>query len=147
MGAGNVRVLGVDPGKHKCAHALFVDGVLVACDNYDSRSLPLSEPPDVIVVELPRVYPRSPERPNDLIDLTLEAGIIIGLSRAPVVETPAPSTWKGSVPKHIHHGWLAERVPGAVKLVDKVRPPRERHHVWDAIGLGWWFIQGKRRVT
>jgi hypothetical protein len=98
-----VRLLAVDPGVRK-GHwcALFEGQVLtdIRCAVGPKHILPA----DVYVVETPRLYPGH-KRPNDIVDLAREAGMImgIGLERGAEVIARLPQDWKGQLKKPIHH--------------------------------------------
>lgn len=97
--------------------------------------------PDLVAVELPRVYPGGRNRtdPNDIVDLAgLSLGIAYGLTPDRVL-APYPRTWKGTVPKDVHHRRLAAQYPLAVPLVNQTTPSR-RNDVWDAVGLYCWGL-------
>lgn len=99
----------------------------------------------VVVVERPQVYPRSRTKgdPNDLITLALVAGMVAGkLDPAAVVEVK-PREWKGQVPKDA----MIERIKRTLPLEEYrvvaqvLCPPRLKHNVWDAVGLGLWYLK------
>src|SRR5262249_46591745 len=90
-----------------------------------------------VVIERPALYPgRSQKaRPKDIITLTLAAGEtagrILAVNPEARVEYVEPHTWKGSVPKDVHHAriWaaLAEDEKSIVAAACKGVAPGKRH--------------------
>lgn len=143
-----VRLLAVDPGTNALGWALFGGkdlleaGLLRGKDVQDIlRDLPSLPAHDNVIVEVPRIYPRGPARPNDLIGLAVVAGA--AAARAPGDATFVfPHQWKGQVPKEIHHRRIFLQL--ADSELEKVRlrgvPKSLIHNVNDAIGLGLWAV-------
>lgn len=150
-------LLAIDPGVHQSAVAAFD-----LEDNVYAYSV-LVRPGEVlparlrstgiavgrIVIEKPRSYPKaSAIDNNDLIDLALAGGIVAGRIAgacydAPITELP-PATWKGQVPKPIHHERL-QRLLSDAELQHIQRdmapiPASLQHNLWDAIGLGLYAL-------
>lgn len=83
---------------------------------------------DLLVIEVPQVYQgrRQKGDPNDLVRLALLAGNLEALVSTYNVMEVLPSTWKGQVPKPLHHTRLRQRT-GFVAQVP--------HDAMDALGL------------
>ncbi len=150
-----VRTLSVDPGVHHAAWSLFTSTLapqqlgLVKDQNRIAErfyEIALLTKPDLFIIEIPFIYPDSPVDANDIADLALSAGVIEGAVRAarPALWLAArvrPREWKGTLPKHIHHGRLRTRCPLAKAMIENAIPNKsERHHVWDAVGIGLYAI-------
>lgn len=151
MGRSEHRgVIAVDPGK-RSGWAIFVDGELVEAGTWPEADMLAGTPivglaPAIAVIELPVVYPKGYGKgdPNDMIKLAVLVGDLRGFYRRAGLETAlvAPRTWKGTVPKRIHH----ERVLGALTPDERAtlpRRPRARdfdHNMLDAVGLGLWQL-------
>jgi hypothetical protein len=98
-------LLALDPGKLKHGWALFEDGVLVACGKLEPSKFG-GATYDEMIVELPQVYGLRGGKgndPNDLVDITFEAGRTVGLIGARKVVKTRPTNWKAQVPKEIVH--------------------------------------------
>lgn len=146
-----MRTLGIDPGVHVSAWALrendrttrvgLLRGVFTGQGSFpDLLALP---PLDLVVLERMRIYPFSPEDPNDLLDVQFAGAYLLGILSgiSPVtfrIETPSAVEWKGQQPKRIHHGRLKVQCPEALDLIQVIGPVGLHHHVWDAVGLARW---------
>jgi hypothetical protein len=103
-------------------------------------------------IESQVIYPRSKARPEDIVTLAVSAGHAAGVCSvvypAAVVHWVAPATWKGQVPKDIHHTrvWaiLADRERAIIDLACRGVAPSKRHNVMDAVGLGLYTLQRKQ---
>jgi hypothetical protein len=106
----------------------------------------------VAIIERPQVYraAKSKGDPNDLITLAIRVGRYYErLEKAGVrVELVLPTTWKGQVPKKIHHERIASSMPAAeveiVRGVEKKIGKLKCENVWDAVGLGKWAVHTNR---
>ncbi len=138
----------VDPGKHMCAVAEFTyDGKLLsACwlpNSFAIDKVRLSR----VLVEVPRIYPGSPVRPNDLMDLSFAAGQIAGA--ADNVQSVFPREWKGNVEKAI----MTERIIALAKKRKEYKyatlpkAKSKQHNVWDAVGIGYWHFGYLNKMT
>jgi hypothetical protein len=148
-----VHILGIDPHKRWIAWALFYCGELRDAGISKTKAEPferglremflkvssdLRELVDVVVVEQPRVYPKSRgKRPNDLIDLSIVAGVCCLLGKDVVLVHPR--TWKGQVPKDVTKHRSGERLDRQEKQI--LIPFEENEHVWDAVGIGQWYLK------
>lgn len=148
------RVTAIDPGRTS-GWAQFVGHRLQAAGTFADRAYPPAwrHADQWLVIEVPRIYPhgRGKGDPNDIVELALTAGEIRGHYRAQgcrVVETH-PRTWKGQVPKDIHHARvLAALAPEELralaplaKRVTKTHPHGFDHNMLDAVALGLWFLK------
>jgi hypothetical protein len=143
--------LAIDPGIHTGWAVLAISGQLLSCglgENYLSRGLVTSA-----IIERPQVYRPSLSKgdPNDLITLAIRVGQYKERleTRGVNVSLVLPATWKGQVPKGIHHGRIEADLSYAERAL--MQPwPRTRKgdgvagNVWDAVGLAKWaFAQRK----
>lgn len=102
--------------------------------------------------------------PKSVLALAPISGAIIALFRAMFPKVPiffpAPKTWKGNRPKHVHHnhigrvlGWEMKTVgqtyayPVGENLVPLGDPPSQTEwkHVMDAVGLAIWAQDQSRK--
>lgn len=139
----------VDPGKKACALAHWKGGEFVTARLIDSTT-PIRRDfaanvsyclPDHMVIEIPQVYPKGAgkgEDPNDLIQVALSAGACA--SACTSVEYVYPGTWKGQVPKAIHHARIASAMTDAMRAAVARVPGNLQHNVLDAIALGMWWM-------
>lgn len=138
-GPSTVKILAIDPG-NTSGWAVGYQGQLVACG---VARAPKWEMPDwvgqrlsMLVIERPQVYPGDTEKAASLITLAMTAGRFLERFPAPVVLTPHPREWKGSVPKGIHN----RRVLGALTLAETRLITTPDHNMVDAIGLLKWAM-------
>lgn len=143
-----MRLLAIDPGKHAIGLSVWDEKLLsvVAYMEFTTlsvlgRDLRLLYCPDVVVCEVPQVYPGFREQdPNDLIDVAVVAGVC--LSCAPISVAVRPHAWKGGVPKDIHNKRvLAKLTADGLALVAAVKPAAKRHNAIDGVGLGQWYLE------
>jgi hypothetical protein len=134
--------LAVDPGNDTGWAVLDRDGRLSGCGL--GQGFP-TEGIAVAVLELPQVYRagKSKGDPNDLITLAIGLGRYVERleSRGVATVLVAPTTWKGQVPKEVHH----PRIMGTLSGPERVIAERSRaaagakaHNVIDAVGLAKW---------
>ncbi len=148
----------IDPGV-TTGWALWNLRGLVACGLGDPRVcprhvvVPRADDEDVIHdvwIESQRIYPHSHADPNDILKLAQDAGRWAGIYAAVGVEAfyVEPSTWKGQVPKAIHHPriWGALTAPeqAIVASAGKGVAPSKRHNMMDAVGIGLW-VRNRRK--
>ncbi len=141
-------ILAIDPGADQGWCTL--DGELMRCG--------LGEPPEVpararVIVERPQVYDRGKQRkrvdPNDLITLAIRVGRVTERYRARghIVGHVLPTTWKGQVPKDVHHVRIVQSLTpaqAATVFEDLASvTPSLRHNVLDAVGLALWASKTK----
>lgn len=137
-------VLAVDPGTKAVGWAVLsgYPRRLTSCGFVPVDVFPDCWYPSELVIEVPQVYPQRAWKgdPNDLIDVALAAGIVIGRVHCTKVRTPRPHQWKGTCPKEIHQ----RRVLALLDMSERAilegcgAPKSKLHNVVDAIGLGLW---------
>lgn len=96
------------------------------------------------VIEIPRIYPKSPVPPQDIATLAKTAGYLKGRLHPISFTEVFPRDWKGSVPKPVHN----RRVLHALSTTDQyvfsvcVEGIADGlvNNVIDAVGLGVWFL-------
>lgn len=133
-----MRLLAIDPGIHTGC-AIFVDGVLV--HTFLGEPSATWKKPDRCIIELPQVYRKDKANPNDLITLAVRVGRYVERVGCPV-DLIAPATWKGQLSKEVTKRRLqAALSPGELLNI----PHASRHDVWDAVGLGRWYVKGQGR--
>jgi len=129
--------LAIDPGTHTGWAVFNEDGALKACGIGEP---PFPSPYRRVVIELPQVYPTSPVPPNDLVTLAFLAGRYAGAAAGAEVFTVFPHTWKGNLSKAVCAARVKERLSREERVVvEKCLvqvPEKQRHNVWDAIGIG-----------
>jgi hypothetical protein len=102
----------------------------------------------VVVVEEMQVYQGHKNTKGadaqDLLDVQLTVGAILGGAKHANVVRYAPNQWKGQVPKDIMArriaGLLSEKEASTVKLGLFAYPRHLHHNVWDAIGIGMKYF-------
>jgi len=144
-----MRTLAVDPGRDlgwalfDSSHQFEEGGV---------RDLPDREAIGRAIIERPQVYRASKSKgdPNDLITLAIGVGQVKERleSRGVTVELVLPTTWKGQIPKEIHHRRIVELLTEKEGLRLNACLSRHsagiRHNLLDAVGLGLWFLRRGR---
>lgn len=148
------RVTAIDPGA-TAGWAQFTAGKLSAAGIFRNHEYPAvwhRGYDQTLVLEVPRIYPhRSKGDPNDIVELALTVGEIRGHYRPLVtrlIET-YPASWKGQVPKEIHHARVLKALADdEKKLLDvekrkvtKTNPHGFDNNMLDAVALGLWFLQ------
>ena len=139
-------LLTIDPGLD-AGWAVWDPCGLVQCGLGDPRAYVQPRPPARlrdVWIERPVIYPRSKVPPNDIVTLALNAGRWEGIYSHLGLEVHfvEPATWKGQVPKNIHH----RRIRAALSHLENdivakaIAPlaPSKAHNVLDAVGLGLW---------
>lgn len=140
-------LLAIDPGDRATGWAVYdAEKSLIGCGLGD----PHAERADLIVIELPQVYPQQQVPPNDLIALAFlagrYAGVGMGSTKGPAeVYTVLPHEWKGNLPKDLCAIRVrAALMPAERNVVDACElPEKQRHNMLDAIGIGL-FTLGRR---
>jgi len=155
--ASPYHLASIDPGVKECHLAYFEGGVLSGVWQFSPGAAvhqPLGPCPTgtELVVEVPRIYPHSHPRPNDLIDLAFAAGRAVGSNPATIVY---PAHWKRQLKKPVSHMRILEVLaPHELAVLppetaDKVREAAEYlgrtgkvrynwkgHNTLDAVGIG-----------
>lgn len=133
-------ILCIDPGTRK-GHGVAVfteDGILTEGEFVPDVGAFFRFPARVLV-EIPRVYPRSKVRPNDLIDLAFAAGKAVGAFDCPV-QIVCPAEWKGQ----LSGKETIRRVESALTPTERARIRRtgaQDHNILDAVGIGLWYFK------
>lgn len=138
------RVLCIDPSKpgNNTGLAWFTSQRLAGCQLW-TWARAGRETCDVLVIELPQVYPGArDEDPNDLIQVARSVGMWEQAVSALEVHLVHPRKWKGTVAKEIHNRrTLAKLEPAELALLEALKlPASKRHNVIDAIALGLWAL-------
>lgn len=135
-------MMAIDPGTKSTGVAFFLKSKLRSVTRIPFTTCAELHPfgqesfVDVLVCEVPQVYPRSKADPNDLIKLALLAGGLVGQTVAVHKVLVKPREWKGQVPKKIHNArTLAKLTPSELKLCGGLS-----HDEIDAVGLGLWYL-------
>lgn len=152
------RRLYIDPGTRVLGAALFHGTELVMAQASRSRHRVLNERiadhvanltcyrADRAVIEHMQYRPTA-STPQDLIDVQA-VGCAVGGVLAGAVSLVRPSTWKGNLPKPIHHARLVQALTPeeqerlGVELVDRARSRTTRgadKEVLDAVGIGLYL--------
>ena len=107
--------------------------------------------PDYFISEVPQVYRAGASKgdPDDLIQLAGVVGVFSSIFRATTHFGVKPREWKGQVPKDVHHARLVKTLtPEEMAMVEASAPPSLRHNVLDAVGIGrYWFDLRRRAAT
>jgi hypothetical protein len=135
------ELLSIDPGE-TTGWAFFVDGCLSSAGCGDKADLPNMRLQHA-VIELPDYFPGK-THVRSIITLSVRVGWLQRLceERGARVELAWPQTWKGSVPKKIHHKrLLAVLESDEIELLPK-RPRAKNydHNLLDAVGIGLWKL-------
>ena len=148
-------LVAIDPGAKHLGWARFVDGVLSTC-GLSKASMPGAhadnvcegskhDRPDVVIVE--QMSPRDLPNEADLLRVTETGCYVAGTLQPSTFRLVPARTWKGSVPKDIHH----RRVRAKLSPVELARlerglegvAPRLQHNVLDAVGIGLYAVGRK----
>ncbi len=147
MAKKSLNVLALDPGKWGDGVAYFSGGQLQKAwyvPNQDLVTTVATLPFDVLVAEVPQVYPKWQAGhyklkgdPNHLIPLAVKVGY--WSARAKELVYTYPCTWTGRVSKENRHKLLT----ADADLMAKVHEHRKtlQHNVLDAAGIGLWWLQ------
>lgn len=141
--------LSVDPGVQHCGVCVWNDKELTGAHLWNSESsFPVwyqgnaAKYIALALVEQMQVYPGG-RYAADLLDVCFAAGRVTAEISEIVKVTPAQ--WKGQVPKKIHHARLQKSAtPQEIRLIEGACIPSLRHNVWDAYGLGKWYLASGR---
>jgi hypothetical protein len=140
-------IVAIDPGKHASGWAVFWDGKLWAC-GFGNDADPILDVTegivDLVVLEVPRVYDRKRWKgdPNDLIDISVAGGILVGALRPETVKLVRPQDWKGQTPKGVQADrTLAKLTKAEAERLNGVASKSKLHNVIDAIGIGLWELK------
>lgn len=156
-----MRTIAIDPGT-RTGWAAFDDGRLSACGAWigygdgamgcwELSALLKRAAPDVVVAEVPRIYPmrRSKGDPNDLIQLACLAGAAVAVGRC-CGRFVEPRLWKGTIPKpekradwtkYIVHKRVLPILDETEASLYLAEAPVGRLDMIDAVGLGLWHLK------
>lgn len=107
--------------------------------------------PDLLVIEIPRIYPGGGSKgadPQDLIKLAANAGRHVQRFPATPALAVYPQTWKGTLDKARHHRQVGIAIGPSnlahAELCIRAVLPSKRHNVWDGVALGFWAVTQAR---
>jgi hypothetical protein len=104
------------------------------------------------VIELPQIYRGALMKgdPNDLVKVAVQVGRFAERLEETCrkdVELVKPATWKGQIPKDVHHRRARARLLAEeVRVLERVLlgvPAAKQHNVLDAVALGLYAV-GRR---
>ena len=146
----------IDPGVQGCGMALFVDGELVQAGYGQAPFALLDDIPKgcslQVILEKPQVYRALKGDPNDLIDVAVAGGEMLGRvlqttkAETTTVEKVLPAAWKRQLPKDVMKArTLAlltnEENASFIRHKTLLPLPSLMHNVWDAVALGLWGLR------
>ena len=139
-----MTLIAVDPGVHMSGVAMFDNGKLTRAAWWQSEMVAFdSAHSSELYIEVPRIYPGNHSKVdlNDLLDLSLAAGWMIGRSDHLKHTRIYPADWKRQVPKL----QMVERIkgfltPDELKRVEVPSAKSKQHNVWDAVGIGLFAV-------
>lgn len=143
-------IVAIDPGKHASGWAAFHGGELQLCGYTGSHKTvvatlePIFGTPELVIIEAPRVYDRRRWKgdPNDLIDISIAGGILVGALRPEAIKIIRPQDWKGQTPKDIQAERTLAKLTEAERLqLEGVTTKSKLHNVIDAVGIGLWELK------
>ncbi len=97
---------------------------------------------DRLIIERPQTY-RGRSKvgdTNDLLDLSLVVGALSLLSACPLMLV-RPSMWKGQTPKSATQERARVKLGDLVARVDISCGKSLSPNVWDAVGIGLWYLR------
>jgi len=98
--------------------------------------------PKVLVIEHPIIYPNSPARKQDLLDLGKLAGMLSRCFQPQRRLGPIANEWKGNAPKSATQDYVLSMLDGRSKKILEINlasiPLGKRHNVFDALGLAFY---------
>src|SRR3972149_4885609 len=139
----------IDPGVHATGVAHFDFGYLHAVRLVPGKTLeemlraffllPMSAE---MIIERPTGYGKGKSDPDDLIRGALVAGAAsMCCWEEGELRFVEPRTWKGQVPKEIHHRRVVAALSAAeLARIAEIQPKSLQHNVLDAVGLGLWHL-------
>lgn len=162
-------IVSIDPGLRTCGVALWSDdntlinadlvkgstkdkNAMAWCGIADSVAFFIEQSMDLnidrltkVCIELPQIYVRSRSKgdPNDLIQIAAVVGSICSLLCIPpeACQIIKPAEWKGQVPKDVVENRCKNVLTkDELSKVAKVTKSLQ-HNVWDAVGIGLWFLK------
>ena len=137
--------LSIDPGLSSGWAFFRAAGEIVTCGAGDPRLVPgLAAQVKSCIIEKPVIYRAALMKgdPNCILTLAIQVGRYVEYfeSRGARVALTTPGTWKGQVPKHIHHervrAGFSDHERMVVEGVLKYTPAAKQRDVLDAVALG-----------
>lgn len=155
-----MRIIAIDPGVGYCGVALLdtetppirlfyfdvifdgvldFGGVLAAAELFSNHTQPVG------VIEVPRIYPGTPVRMDNIMQLSHWSGFFRGLLHryCRVTVDVLPDFWKGQVPKDVHQSRLKKDHPEIELALSGIKKAHQQHAV-DAAGLAYWYAERNR---
>jgi hypothetical protein len=134
----------VDPGKWALGISIWENGRFTFGDYFQGNRCEMAlavarHNPELVVCEIPLVYPGRAAKgndPNDLIQVAISAGAAMSACSRAVSVTP--SEWKGQLPKEVHHARIDGELTLPMRMALRKVAPDKRHNLLDAIALGLW---------
>jgi hypothetical protein len=143
-------LVAIDPGVRRCGISLWEEGKLRNAWLTKERDTWSEVAGDVgawtgkAVIEFPQFYSRralGKGDPNDLLNLAAVVGAITTHYLYPVIVRPRE--WKGQAPKDVTEARVRKEL-SKVEMARVDLPAKSlRHNVFDAIGIGLWFLKKK----
>lgn len=144
--------VGIDPGMRSTGLCLYDNGVFRAVtihpksDTLADKIWEITNvvaeyvrfnaktPLDILAIERMQIYTtdKSKGDPNDLIPLAMLGGAVLARLYAREILLPTPASWKGQVPKTIHHQRIRAKVPTLGRC---------SKDALDAVGLVLWGLE------
>ncbi len=142
----------VDPGKKSSAVACFKDGEFIGVWFADPAGMDI-KPGHVgeVAMEMPRAYPGSPVRENDLLDLAAAGMAVASKLGKPLtrIQLIFPADWKGTVPKPICQKRIERKLTQGelIRLGQCLAPVKAsiRHNLYDAVGIGLYALKRAKK--
>lgn len=153
---GAEHLIAVDPAARCFAWAHYHDGVLVECGSAVVQDLPgkFQYPGAQWTIETPQNYATFGVAHADLDRLRATVQSIEHHAKGikGKVTFTKPFSWKGNVPKQIHHRRVHALLTEAEQaLLSPVGSKQYDHNVYDAVALGLWAVgrvgRGGRKTT
>ena len=129
----------VDPGL--CTgYAWFRDKTLIDCGvTTKAKGICGAVRPDEFIIEMPMIYPTTPN-PNDIVTLAADIGWWEYQFQGSRCARTWPTSWKGQVPKEIHHTRLMKALTAGEAAIIPKLPKTKLHNCLDAVALGMWKV-------
>lgn len=157
-------LLSIDPGKHLIAWAAWADSELIGCGL--ARMKQGIRDQGVLAVELAKQLPTGVEEiviegmavqhdrthdPADMLAVQAVGSFVAGWLHPERIHWTRDTEWKGgSITKDIQWGRdygklfpIEKRIVN--RAVDAMSAPSLAHNMYDAIGIGLWWLRKKRR--
>ena len=151
------HILSIDPSINFCGYAVHTNkGALIEYDiilsNKKLKEDFVSKSRDIVgqiiqiiekysniqlVLEMPQYWGVAgylARESGAIFKLTFLCGMICGLQKD--IVTVVPQKWKGQMPKHVMQNRLQKYYP-------KINFKETNHNILDAIGIGYYYINGK----